>query len=100
MKLQYNLENSLHATYQFNVRGFKKELIDFLLEFGSYEQCGGGSERVFLTKKNLKKLQYQKSLSKKLLQFIKSNFELITKKCLIICEQIVTGYNITKRRLK
>jgi hypothetical protein len=89
------MTSTLYSEKRQQQRGFKKDLTAFLLDYGLYVNCGGGRERVFLTGKKLKSLLNSKKINKNIKSFIRSNFNLLTKKALIISDVIITAYNKT-----
>ena len=89
----YPLNISNHAEFRIQNRGFRNEVIFFLLMFGDSSPCGGGCEKVFIGRRGLQLLLSSNNTPCSLKKFIKKNYDKLAKKALIIGHAIVTVIN-------
>ncbi len=94
MHIYNNLHLSIHALERAQERGFKKEVVEFLIFFGEFVLCGSDCIEVFITKKSLRSLLNSKRTSQKIKSFIKKNFDKLSRKRVVVGEGvIVTCFN-------
>ena len=85
-----------HAKQRIRQRGFKEDLINFLLDFGDYSNCGKNAYRISVSKKKLNDILKSSHFSKEIKKFIRKNYELLIKKVLIVADAITTAFNKNK----
>lgn len=82
----FELPMTIHASERFQERGFTKDILGFLFNYGLTDHVGDNTTKFYVTKKELKKLLDLKTVAKDVKSYIRSNFDKLTKKYILIVE--------------